>query len=101
LFTDLQGAEIEASVFSNRTIISFANFKNAFFRDCDLSMLVIESEQIRSCFGDASVKLPKGINLPEHWPRWVLPSSGEHDFRNQWRKWQADPENYTPPPKPD
>ncbi|WP_104017055.1 pentapeptide repeat-containing protein [Roseovarius nitratireducens] len=54
-------------------------------------------------FGDASVTLPGGHgpehgSWPDHWPRHAL---GPEEFNEEWRKWQADPEGYTPPDPPD
>ena len=55
-------------------------------------------EQVNSAFGDASVILPEGIDLPAHWPDWELPSHGDNAFDTQWRKWRDNPEGYVPPP---
>ena len=62
------------------------------FSDVPLSLV-----QIDQMFGDGTVTLPEGVTRPAHWPDWKLDS---RDFITEWRKWQADPENYTPP-KPD
>ncbi|HKK83991.1 MAG TPA: hypothetical protein VJ942_00560, partial [Roseovarius sp.] len=62
------------------------------------------SDHLPGIFGDASVTLPGGHgpdheSWPQHWPEFEL--NGQ--FETEWRKWQADPDNYTPPepPKPD
>jgi len=60
----------------------------------------IPAEWLAATFGDASVILPEGVDRPAHWPDWKLPSSGEHGFENEWRKWQDYPKGYTPPPAP-
>jgi hypothetical protein len=55
--------------------------------------------QIGSMFGDGSVTLPGiepgGEGWPAHWPVRAL-DAGEFD--TEWRRWQADPEGYVPPP---
>ncbi|MCC5985793.1 MAG: hypothetical protein JJU42_15670 [Rhodobacteraceae bacterium] len=66
----------------------------------------ISTQQIASTFGDASVTLPGGVtpghpDWPDHWPTWNLPHGGDHAFLTEWRKWQAAPDTYTPPPGPD
>jgi|GEM_PF-5195574 len=53
---------------------------------------------IEGAFGDLSVALPDGFEPPVHWPRWDF---DDKEFIVQWRKWQADPANYTPPENPD
>jgi hypothetical protein len=60
----------------------------------------ISEAQVKSTFGDASVKLPEGISRPTHWPDWKLPSVIEHAFHTEWQKWQANPDTYTPPKNP-
>jgi len=54
----------------------------------------------KKTFGDASVILPEGMDRPAHWPDWEMPLDGPHAFHPEWRKWQADPERYVPPPSP-
>lgn len=82
------------------------------FQDCRIGMLrqmfdSIHLETIESyawlevTFGDASVTLAGNSAKPEHWPTWELPSGGKHSFLDEWREWQSDPDNYTPPPPPE
>ncbi len=61
---------------------------------------VFPAEHIEATFGDAAVTLHPDVSRPAHWPDWKLPSSGEPSFFTEWRKWQAAPRGYTPPPKP-
>ncbi|MBU3031489.1 hypothetical protein [Paracoccus marinaquae] len=52
----------------------------------------------------ASVILPPGVTPPWHWPKWEFPPSpfdGTPTFDDEWLRWRADPDAYTPPPKPD
>lgn len=48
---------------------------------------------------DGSVVIPaiaKGVtSWPPHWPARALDT---FEFGNEWRKWQADPTGYVPPP---
>ncbi|MBW4982992.1 pentapeptide repeat-containing protein [Mameliella sp. CS4] len=70
-------------------------------KEVDLSRIDLSQEQVNAMFGDGSVTLPEGVAWPKKWPAWVLPFLGEHAFRDEWRKWQADPERYEPPEPPD
>ncbi len=77
--------------------LNAATLQGAAFRDLTLANNPIWPEQVTSTFGDASVTdLPDGMDRPAHWPGWDL---GDR-FEEEWRKWQADPDNYKPPPKP-
>lgn len=78
-----------------------ATFKNAAFKDLSLIECPIAQEQLGAAFGDTSVILPGCISAPYQWPKWELPYHGEHNFHDEWREWQSDPDNYTPPPPPE
>ena len=78
-----------------------ARMEGAVLKSVDLTEVPINADQLNSMFGDASVRLPEGIAKPDHWPDWDLPTGGDHDFSKEWRKWQADPAGYKPPPKPE
>jgi len=59
-------------------------------------------EHLKDMFGDASLTLPGGHgpeheDWPTHWPRHAL---GPEEFDEEWRKWLADREGYTPPDPP-
>lgn len=65
--------------------------------DLTLANCPISPEQVEATFGDASVTdLPDGMAPPTHWPTRKLYT----DFDAQWRKWQADSEECTPPAPP-
>ena len=50
-------------------------------------------------FADGSVPVPLDDPArPAHWPRQKLDLE---TFRDEWRKWQAEGENYGPPKEPD
>ncbi len=70
------------------------------FRAADLSSGTVPKNWMDYSFGDANVTLPEGRERPAHWPRWELPNRGKHNFDDEWRKWQADPEGYVPPDPP-
>ncbi len=69
------------------------------------------SAALSTIFGDASVRLPKGM-APAHWPTWVLPDAppvavdwpfhpiAAATFQSELDRWRADPAGYTPPPAP-
>lgn len=60
----------------------------------------IQAEWLAATFGDASVILTEDMDRPAHWPGWELPSVGNTSFDTEWRKWQANPSQYVPPPSP-
>ncbi|WP_372615318.1 pentapeptide repeat-containing protein [Aquicoccus sp.] len=106
---DLLGVVIKLEPLPDETIprgIIAAAFRSARvgatrqFLDRLLNETAIPNDWLHKAFGDASVTLPQGIDRPAHWPDWELPHTGEHAFHTEWRKWQANPSNYTPPPKP-
>lgn len=48
--------------------LSGANTSEALFWRNDLAKTEISQEQLNSAFGDRSVKLPVGLEYPDHWP---------------------------------
>jgi len=103
---DLSGARMNKANLSrtrmdSHTKLQGASLREAALRDVDYSDVSISADQVNSAFGDASVILPDDVPYPDHWPDWELRSYGAHSFDTEWRKWQADPEGYTPPPKPE
>ena len=125
--TDFTSAELNEANFEN-TVCNNSEFTNAFlanvrffevemddqvrfwgadlsgtsFKNMKLPMLdnifAYDVGAIEETFGDLSVVLPGGVKAPEHWPLWDF---DDKIFLQQWRRWQRDPDNYTPPPKPD
>ncbi|AHD09261.1 pentapeptide repeat-containing protein [Phaeobacter gallaeciensis] len=98
----LQGANLSSALFGTHTKISGAELSASLLYGIDLSNQEIEFEQIRSGFGTAGTVLPGGDgpnspNWPAHWPTLRMTAI---EARNEWEKWQADPDNYTPPPAP-
>lgn len=74
-------------------------FSGTAFRDIIFPEMGFEKFSTSEVFADATVTLPNDVtsdhdNWPPHWPRNRL---NERDFEDQWRKWQADPDNYEPP----
>jgi uncharacterized protein YjbI with pentapeptide repeats len=102
---DLVGAGLEgANLFDAEmegVSLRQANVAWAAVKDLDLRKLVLTPDQIATLFGDASVSLPKGVQVPAHWPVWKLDVFGEPGFDSEWDKWRADPAGYVPPPPPD
>jgi uncharacterized protein YjbI with pentapeptide repeats len=97
----MRGADLIDARMNENTFLPTADVSSAAAKAVCLKKVAITADQIKSMFGDTSVKLPEGIAKPEHWPDWELPWFGEHNFNKEWRKWQADPESYTPPSKPE
>jgi hypothetical protein len=58
------------------------------------------ANDIEYALRDASAILPEDILRQPQLPDTKV-SYGEQSFDTQWRKWQADPEVYRPPPKPE
>lgn len=94
----LEGANLREARLEGVRTLRGAAFQGAALRGLSLASIPISPEQVKSTFGDASVTdLPDGMDRPAHWPDWEL---GDR-FDKEWRKWQADPDTYTPPPKPE
>jgi uncharacterized protein YjbI with pentapeptide repeats len=100
-FSNMRGADLDGARMDSDTSLIATTLSSAAMRNVDYANVPISADQVNASFGDASVILPAGIDRPAHWPDWELPSGGEHAFLDEWRKWQADPEGYTPPPKPE
>ncbi|GAA4224514.1 uncharacterized protein YjbI with pentapeptide repeats [Sagittula marina] len=87
---DLRGARLEGASFINVDSIQGAALKQMSLFKGSLS-----EKQVTTTFGDASVtNLPGNMPRPAHWPSNEL---DKYDFYNEWAKWLADPDNYTPP----
>ncbi|NYS23997.1 pentapeptide repeat-containing protein [Rhodobacteraceae bacterium 2376] len=97
----MEGAVLWGARMDSSTSLSAATLRGAALRWVDYSSVPLSEEQVRSCFGDASVIRPEGIAKPDHWPDWELPDFEDHDFDTEWRNWQDNPDSYTPPPNPD
>ncbi len=55
------------------TSFNIMAIENAKFFDTDLSAIIgLDSEELTSNFGDASTKLPLGVDPPENWPKQKL-----------------------------
>jgi uncharacterized protein YjbI with pentapeptide repeats len=96
--TDLSMAGMDRGTNLADTIVLGASVRAA-----DWSKVRISEDQINSLFGDASVALPGGVapghpDWPAHWPVWEMDAEV---FETEWRKWQADPAAYSPPPPPE
>ncbi|WP_425073109.1 pentapeptide repeat-containing protein [Sagittula sp. S175] len=94
----LGGARLEG----NRSL-SAAALRGAALTDLSMSDWHMTQQQLDATFGDASVtdldKAATGpLTQPDHWPKHELDF---FEFSTEWRKWQADPEGYTPPPPPE
>ncbi|MCC5955998.1 MAG: pentapeptide repeat-containing protein [Natronohydrobacter sp.] len=98
---NLRNAYLRGAVMNHRTSIDGASLIGAALRELDCVAVLLVENQVKSCFGDASVVLPEGVSRPAHWADWKLADHGEHAFEIEWRKWQANPDTYRPPPKPE
>ncbi|MFY0681277.1 MAG: pentapeptide repeat-containing protein [Thalassovita sp.] len=101
----IQGAHLSYAQINENTSFNSATLESALLREVDLTNVNLSKAQIKSTFGDASVILPgregpASAAWPEHWPKWELPSRGNHSFDDEANTWRADPENYVPPPPP-
>ncbi|MBL4810787.1 MAG: hypothetical protein JKX69_00150 [Rhodobacteraceae bacterium] len=83
------------------TSLKAATLQGAALRELNYTDITQIAEHLPTMFGDASVIRPIVNNTcapkPAHWPDHEL---DDDDFNTEWEKWQADPDNYTPPPKP-
>ena len=74
--TDFNSAKLDLAAFQN---VSFRLFQ-------ETENYNLTQDQIDSMFGDDTVRLPKGLNKPEHWPKEKL---GER-FDDAYDKWFGD-----------
>ncbi|ASP22619.1 secreted effector protein PipB2 [Antarctobacter heliothermus] len=93
---DLQWARVDATTSLTNAVVASASV-----RSVDYSNVALSQAQINGMFGDASVILPEDRQKPGFWPKWELPLKGKNNFNDEWREWQSDPDNYTPPPPPE
>ncbi|MCA0855837.1 pentapeptide repeat-containing protein [Phaeobacter italicus] len=54
-------------------------------------------DRISEVFADGTVEIAEGAKRPSHWPEAKL---DQETFLQEYQKWLADPDNYTPPPAP-
>ncbi len=103
---NLERADLSAAMMYGADLswakIDGANFKNARLRGAALrgatpKLATFSAEQLTSFFADGTVVLANDAKRPPQWSNLML---FDDEFYEKWRKWQADPENYTPPPKP-
>jgi uncharacterized protein involved in high-affinity Fe2+ transport len=80
------------------TSLTAAIFQGAAVREVDFGEVPISAEQVNAVFGDDTVILPDGMKRPAHWPDCKLELL---TFDTEYRKWRANPDTYTPPPKPE
>jgi uncharacterized protein YjbI with pentapeptide repeats len=93
---NLHGARMERAGLSEArmdsgTSLGSATLRGATLQNVDYSRVAISLEQIKSCFGDASVKLPGDVtpdspDWPPHWPKETLDLL---EYIVQWHKWRA------------
>ncbi|WP_306152330.1 pentapeptide repeat-containing protein [Roseovarius sp. MMSF_3281] len=102
---NLRGANLTHPELDNLTRLKWADLRGAALRYFDCTEIEQLLNHVQDMFGDASVTLPSGQgpndeSWPAHWPKSIL---DDDQFQTEWRKWQADPDHYTPPdpPKPD
>ncbi|AUR03922.1 putative low-complexity protein [Phaeobacter inhibens] len=99
---DMARADLSWVRLDSFTNLNNANFIGALLNSVDLSETVISPKQINESFGTVGTVLPKVIGRPSnvwlnHWPNQDLKFE---ELYIEWRKWQADPDNYIPPTAP-
>ena len=100
---NLNEAHLESAYFSadldETTILIYASFRGAAVRNVDETTIKLLRPVWADIFADGSVPMPlDDPDRPAHWPRQELETE---EFFKEWRKWQADPDGYTPPDPPD
>lgn len=88
---NLQGADLSNISFDNNTNWTVSSSKKAAFHATDFSRLTdISPLFFEEAFGDASVKLPPGLQAGQkglsHWPTAKLE---RREFYKRWRDWQS------------
>lgn len=99
---NLEGAYLIGAEFDGHTNLFEANLQGAVVKSVDFSDVPQITEHLPGMFGDGTVTLPGGHgpshpDWPSHWPRHKLSVA---QFDQEWRKWQSDSDNYTPPEAP-
>ena len=95
----LEGAYISMADLDETTILTDASFRGAAVRNVDETTIKLLRPVWADIFADGSVPMPlDDPDRPAHWPRQALETE---EFFKEWRKWQADPDTYTPPDPPD
>lgn len=99
----LHGADLTRAQLDQHTDLNAADLHGAALRGMDLSTTGLSADQAAHSFADRSVILPEALARPARWPDWTLRDSQTDDtpsFRDEWRRFQADPDTYVPPAKP-
>jgi uncharacterized protein YjbI with pentapeptide repeats len=98
---NLSGASMRFLTIDPETCFAEVVFNDAAFQEVDFSILsfpnLLSIQQVTSAFADLSVTLSDCTQRPAHWPDVFLE---DLHFSIQWRKWQANPDTYTPPDNP-
>ena len=81
----MQGAELIGVYTDKKTSLSTALLRGVALREVDFTTVSFSQEQVDDMFGDGSVKLPKTLTRPKHWPQETLNGL---EFETQWRAWQ-------------
>lgn len=86
----LQGVDLERTRFDSSTKLARAILLGARVKRVDFTTVPQIMEHLDNIFGDASVKLPNGID-PDHkdWPaHWPMEKLNWNGFKTKWREWQ-------------
>jgi hypothetical protein len=86
LYTSLDGVDLKQ-----------ATIEGVMLETTSLDMCQMTQEQLNSAFGSFDVVPPAHLQRPAHWLR---EDCQLESFRDEWLKWLANPESYTPPPTP-
>ena len=71
--------------------LDYALLDGACIQNSEIEGIEVTSNQLKQMFGDASVKLTRKTAKPEFWPDKILE---DDDFKNEYKKWLADPDGY-------
>ena len=93
----IHNANLEGLQMSEDTYLIEATFRGAALRSVDETTMAQLKSVWEDIFADGSVSISSG-DRPDHWPTFVME---RNQFHTEWRKWQADPEGYTPPDPPE
>jgi len=94
----MQGARLYGTLCDSNTSFIAATLRDAAMKEVNCNNLPRLLAHAADFFADASVETPDGFDRPNHWPRFVMYCE---EFGEQWRKWLANPNSYTPPSPPD
>ncbi|WJY20123.1 pentapeptide repeat-containing protein [Fontisubflavum oceani] len=97
LGAQMLGADLRDAKLPESPFLSLANLRGVAVNSVDKTIMARLRRFWQDFFADGSVSVSPE-DRPAHWPVFEM---DQIQFETEWRKWQADPEGYTPPDPPE